>query len=98
MNLFLSSDSYSWTSKFWRHLIIKHLSFLANKSASENSQNKTCFLKISLARDSCSPESPTWESLKFDCKFFAKPPIKKLGSSPSSLRQYDNSDELVVFP
>ena len=27
INLFLKSESYNWTSKFWRHLIINHLNF-----------------------------------------------------------------------
>ena len=30
-NLYLSSESYKWSSKFWRHLAMNHLNLIANK-------------------------------------------------------------------
>ena len=60
INLFLKSESYQWTSKFWRHLIIKHLKFLSDKSASKNYQNKISqeyygftFFNESMIKEAC---------------------------------------------
>ena len=60
INLFLKSESYNWTSKFWRHLIIKHLRFLSDKSASKNYQNKISqeyygftFFNESMIKEAC---------------------------------------------
>lgn len=41
MNLFINSKSYNWTSKFWRHLAINHLTLIS-------SQNYTNFENIIL--------------------------------------------------
>ena len=35
-NRFIKSESYSWTSKFWRHLIITHYKHIANLPVSED--------------------------------------------------------------
>ena len=60
MNCFLLSESYNWTSKFWRHLIIKHLKFLSDKSASNNYQNTISqeyagftYINEALIKESC---------------------------------------------
>ena len=60
MNSFLLSESYNWTSKFWRHLIIKHLKFLSDKSASNNYQNTISqeysgftYINEALIKESC---------------------------------------------
>ena len=31
-NLFMNSESYNWTSKFWRHCLINHYNHMANIS------------------------------------------------------------------
>ena len=31
-NLYLDSESYNWSSKFWRHLAMNHLNLIANKN------------------------------------------------------------------
>ena len=35
-NIFVDSESYKWTSKFWRHLIINHYNHIANSSQSKD--------------------------------------------------------------
>ena len=35
-NLFVNSESYRWTSKFWRHLIINHYKHIINTSQSKD--------------------------------------------------------------
>ena len=35
-NIFVESESYIWTSKFWRHLIINHYKHISNMPASED--------------------------------------------------------------
>jgi putative sugar O-methyltransferase len=36
-NIYLNSESYSWSSKFWRHLAMNHLKLISNKK--ENYEN-----------------------------------------------------------
>ena len=35
-NLFMNSESYNWTSKFWRHCLINHYNHMANVSKTED--------------------------------------------------------------
>ena len=38
-NLFIKSESYKWTSKFWRHNIINHYKHIINTPESEDALN-----------------------------------------------------------
>ena len=35
-DIFVNSESYNWTSKFWRHLMINHYKFMSDKKLSNN--------------------------------------------------------------